>query len=96
MSRKEEDLFAHQDTLAQLHESLPLSDKLRFLHQIIREDFSFIDRLAIALFDEATDTLKTYTHSIEGDDSPIVAYEAPLGAAPSLRAIMQHRCPRLV
>ena len=54
MSQKEEDLFAHQDTLAQLHESLPLSDKLRFLHQIIREDFPFIDRLAIALFDEAT------------------------------------------
>jgi len=96
MPQKEEDLFTHQDALAQLHESLPLSDKLRFLHQLIREDFPFIDRLAIALFDEATDTLKTYTHSTEGDDSPIAAYEAPLGTAPSLRAIMQHRRPRLV
>ncbi len=93
---QQEDLFTHQDTLAQLHESLPLSDKLRFLHQIIREDFPFIDRLAIALYDEKTEMLKTYTHSTEGDDSPVVAYEAPLGAAPSLRAIMQHRRPRLV
>ena len=46
----QEDLFPHQDILAKLHESLPLSDKLRFLHQIIREDFPFIDRLSIALF----------------------------------------------
>ena len=96
MPQQEENLFTHQDTLAQLHEGLPLSDKLHFLHQIIREDFPFIDRLAIALYDEKTDTLKTYTHSTEGDDSPIAAYEAPLGAAPSLRAIMRHRRPRLV
>jgi formate dehydrogenase maturation protein FdhE len=92
MSQKEEDLFTHQDTLAQLHESLPLSDKLRFLHQIIREDFSFIDRLAIALLDEATDTLKTYTHSTEGDDSPIAAYETPLGAAPSCNIVARAWC----
>lgn len=96
MSQQEENLFTHQDTLALLHESLPLSDKLRFLHQIIREDFPFIDRLAIALYDEKTEMLKTYTHSTEGGDNPIVAYEAPLGTAPSLRSIMQQRRPRLV
>ncbi|MCX7184395.1 MAG: HD-GYP domain-containing protein [Nitrosospira sp.] len=91
----EEDLFPHQDILAQLHESLPLSDKLRFLHQVIREDFPFIDRLSIALFDEKTSMLKTYTHSTEGA-SPLAAYEAPLGAASSLREIMQRRRPRVV
>ena len=92
---QEEDLFPHQDILAQLHESLPLSDKLRFLHQVIREDFPFIDRLAIALFDEKTNMLKTYTHSTEGA-SPLVAYEVPLGAASSLREIIQRRRPRVV
>lgn len=96
MPQREEDLFTHQDTLAKLHESLPLSDKLRFVHQVIRQDFPFIDRLAIALFDPQTETLKTYTHSTEGDNSPVTAYEAPLGKAPSLRAIMKHRRPRLV
>ncbi len=94
--QKKENLFPHQDTLAKLHESLPLSDKLRFLHQIIREDFSFIHRLAIALFDEKTNTLKTYTHSTYGDGNPIAAYEVSLDTAPSLRTIMQHRRPRLV
>ena len=46
MTSEKEDLFPHQDVLAQLHENRPLSDKLSFLHQLIREDFPFIDRLA--------------------------------------------------
>ncbi len=89
---QQEDLFSHQDTLAKLHDSLPLSDKLRFLHQVIRQDFSFIDRLSIALLDEKTNLLKTYMHSTEGFD-PLPAYEVPLSAAPSLSEIMQHRRP---
>ena len=94
--QQDEDLFTHQDTLANLHENLPLTDKLEFLHQVIREDFPFIDRVAIALFDEKTEMLKTYTHSTEGNDSPITTYEAPLSSAPSLRTIIEHRRPRLV
>ncbi len=92
---QQKDLFSHQDTLAKLHDSLPLSDKLRFLHQVIRKDFPFVDRLSIALLDEKTNTLKTYTHSTEESD-PLTAYEVPLSAAPSLREIMQNRRPRLV
>lgn len=94
--QQKEDLFAHQDTLARLHENLPLSDKLSFIHQIILQDFPFISRLAIALHDEQTDMLKTYAHSTEGNDSPMVTYEAPLNAAPSLREIIEQRRPRLV
>ena len=59
MSSEKENLFSHQDTLAQLHENRPLSEKLGFLHRLIREDFPFIDRLAIALLDEKTGILKT-------------------------------------
>lgn len=94
--QQEKDLFTHQDTLANLHENLPLTEKLQFLHQVIREDFSFIDRLAIALFDEQTEMLKTYTHSTEGRDNPVTTYEAPLSGTPSLRTIIEHRRPRLV
>jgi HD-GYP domain-containing protein (c-di-GMP phosphodiesterase class II) len=96
MSSEKENLFSHQDTLAQLHENRPLSEKLGFLHQLIREDFPFIDRLAIALLDEKTGILKTYTHSTSEGKSPISAYETPLDTAPSLREIMQRRRPRLV
>ncbi|MBY0497988.1 MAG: HD domain-containing protein [Nitrosomonas sp.] len=94
--QSEEDLFTHQDTLANLHENLPLTEKLRFLHQTMRQDFPFIDRLAIALFDEKTEMLKTYTHSTEGNQNPVSTYEAPLSAAPSLLTIIEHRRPRLV
>jgi len=94
--QSEEDLFTHQDTLANLHENLPLTEKLRFLHQIMRQDFPFIDRLAIALYDKETEMLKTYTHSTEGNESPVTTYEAPLSAAPSLLTIIEHRRPRLV
>jgi len=93
--KQQEELFSHQDTLAKLHDSLPLSDKLRFLHQVIQQDFPFVDRLSIALLDEKTDILKTYTHSTK-DFDPLTAYEVPLSAAPSLREIMQHRRPRVV
>ncbi len=96
MTSKKEDLYSHQDALAQLHENQPLSDKLGFLHQLIREDFPFIDRLAIALLEEKTGILKTYTHSTTGGENPLIAYETPLESAPSLREIMQHRRPRLV
>ncbi|MCB1984709.1 MAG: HD domain-containing protein [Burkholderiales bacterium] len=94
--QQKEDLFAHQDTLARLHEDIPLSDKLSFIHQIILQDFPFVSRLAIALYDEQTEMLKTYAHSTEGNENPVVTYEAPLGAAPSLREIIEHRRPRLV
>ena len=93
---QQKDLFTHQDTLANLHENIPLTEKLRFLHQIIRQDFPFLDRLAIALFDEKTQILKTYTHSTDGNDSPVTTYEAPLSSAPSLHVIIAHRRPRLV
>ncbi|MBL8498034.1 HD domain-containing protein [Nitrosomonas sp. JL21] len=93
---QEEDFFTHQDTLANLHENLPLTEKLCFIHQVIRQDFPFIDRLAIALYDEKTEMLKTYTHSTEGSDNPVTTYEALLSSAPSLQAIIEHRHPRLV
>lgn len=93
--QQKKDLFAHQDTLAQLHESIPLTNKLNFIHKIILEDFPFINRLAIALYDEKTEILKTYAHSTEGDN-PVITYEAPLDEAPSLREIIEQRRPRLV
>lgn len=92
---QQEELFSHQDLLAKLHDNLPLSEKLRSLHQVICQDFPFIDRLSISLLDDKTNILKTYTHSTKGSD-PLTAYEAPLSAAPSLNEIIECRRPRLV
>ena len=64
--QSEQALFIHQDTLANLHENFPLTEKLRFLHQIIRQDFPFVDRLAIALFDEKTEIRITFRSAPTG------------------------------
>jgi len=92
---QQEKLFSHQDVLAKLHDNLPLSDKLRIIHQVIRQEFPFIDRLSISLLDDKTSILKTYTHSTIGSN-PLTAYEVPLSAAPSLSEIIKHRRPRIV
>lgn len=96
MLSAQENLFHHQDTLAKLHENNPLSDKLYFLHQLISEDFPFIERVSIALLDEKTSTLKTYTHSTAGGTAPLIAYEVSLDESPSLHEIIEKRRPRLV
>ena len=92
---QQKELFSHQDTLAKLHDNLPLSDKLGILHQVIRQDFPFIDHISISLLDEKTNVLKTYTQSTIGSN-PLTTYEIPLSEAPSLSEIIEHRCPRLV
>jgi HD-GYP domain-containing protein (c-di-GMP phosphodiesterase class II) len=92
---QQDELFSHQDTLAKLHDNLPLSDKLGIIHKIIRKDFPFIDRLSISLLDEKTNILKTYTQSTIGTN-PLTTYEVPLSEAPSLSEIIEHRRPRLV
>ena len=92
---QQEELFSHQDTLAKLHDNLPLSDKLGIIHKIIRKGFPFIDRLSISLLDEKTNILKTYTQSTIGTN-PLTTYEVPLSEAPSLSEIIEHRRPRLV
>ena len=93
--KQQEELFSHQDTLAKLHDSLPLSDKLHIIHQVIRQEFPFIDRLSVSLLDDKTNILKTYAHSTIGSN-PLTAYEVPLSAAPSLSEIIEHRRPRLI
>ncbi|MBI3773622.1 MAG: HD domain-containing protein [Gammaproteobacteria bacterium] len=88
-------LFEHVDTLGKLNQNLPLAEKLEFLHEILRGSYEFIDRISIALYDAKTETLKTYTHSSDGDN-PLPMYEAKLSDAPSLRQIIDQGKSRVV
>ena len=89
------DLFEHHDCLAALNDPLPLGQKLGLIHQTMQRQFDFIDRVAIALYDQLTDTLKTYTHSTDGNN-PLSKYETKLSGAPSLLEILKQRRPRVV
>jgi HD-GYP domain-containing protein (c-di-GMP phosphodiesterase class II) len=88
-------LFEHSDTLGKLNQNLPLAEKLAFLHEVLRGRHKFIDRIAIALYDAKTETLKTYTHSSDGTN-PLPMYEAKLSDAPSLRQIIDQGKSRVV
>jgi HD-GYP domain-containing protein (c-di-GMP phosphodiesterase class II) len=88
-------MFKHQDVLAALNQNRPLSDKLRTVHEQLRRQFAFIDRVAIATYDPQTDLVKTFIHS-SLDDNPLSNYQARLSEAESLREIVSTGRPRVV
>lgn len=88
-------MFDHQDTLEQLNQNLPLGEKLTSVHNSIRKQFDFIDRIAVAIYDHKTDMLKTYVHS-SGNAEPLTHYQSPLAKAPSLMEIIKQKKPRVV
>lgn len=90
-----EKTFFHDDTLSKLNEDVPLSDKFADVHRFVRGHMPFVARIAVALYDAATDTLKTFAHSSDGDN-PLPFYEARLSDSVSLREIVARRLPRVV
>ncbi len=89
------DFFNHQDTLSALDEPLPLGQKLSLIHNTLKRRYQFIDRVAISLYDQLTDTLKTYAHSTNKGD-PLSKYETKLTQTPSLLEILERKKPRVV
>jgi HD-GYP domain-containing protein (c-di-GMP phosphodiesterase class II) len=85
----------HRDFLERLNEQIPLRDKLVVAHQSVSELFPFIARIAVAIYDPETSLLKTYLHS-SGEDHPLENYQALIDDAPSLKAILEKRMPRVV
>ncbi len=90
-----EKLFFHQDALSKLNEDVPLSEKLSDVHRFVKSHMPFVARIAVALYDTATDTLKTFAHSTDGAN-PLPFYEARLGDSASLQELVQRRQPRIV
>lgn len=85
----------HRDILQSLNESGTLSDKLRAIHQRIRERHNFVDRIAVAMYDPKTDLLKTFLHS-SGPNDPLSRYQAKLGESRSLLEIRETHRPRVI
>jgi HD-GYP domain-containing protein (c-di-GMP phosphodiesterase class II) len=85
----------HEDALAALNQDIPLRAKLEAAHHAVQENFPFIARIAIALYDPQTHILKTYLHS-SGEDNPLENYETLLDNAPSLKRILAEGRPRVI
>ena len=82
-------------TLAPHAPSNDLTQQLEAVHELIRCRYPFVDRVALALYDSATDLLKTFVSS-NTDNDPLRRYETRLAQVPSLEALAQTRESRLV
>ena len=88
-------MFDHEDRLGSLDQDVNLALKVRTIHAALQDRFSFIQRIAAAVYDPATDVLQTFLHTGEGD-SPLTHYTTRLADAPSLREIIEKGRPRVV
>jgi HD-GYP domain-containing protein (c-di-GMP phosphodiesterase class II) len=87
--------FDHEDRLGSLNQNVNLVEKVRAIHAALRERFAFIRRIAAAVYDPGTDTLKTFLYTGE-DATPLAHYSARLTDAPSLQDIIDKGRPRVV
>jgi len=85
----------HQDILKQLNSKLPLQEKLIAIHKEIVVFFTFVDRIAIALYDNKSQIFKTYISS-SGQNTPLKHYESKLSDAPSLKEIIDSGKSRII
>ena len=89
------DQSGYLDILERLNKDQSLQEQLLTIHEAVQMFFSFIDRIAIALFDKDSKIFKTFLSS-SGDDVPLKHYESRMQNAPSLEGIIDSGKPRVV
>ena len=89
------DAFSHTDPLQKLGTNASVVEKLKLLHDFLKAQHPFIDRVAIALYDNSTDLLKTFIWSGD-EESPLSHYQSKLENSPSLIEIAESTNPRVV
>jgi HD-GYP domain-containing protein (c-di-GMP phosphodiesterase class II) len=91
----DQELYGHADALAALNRSASLEEKLAAIHEALFEQLEFVDRISVAAYDQATDTLKTFLASSPGRNE-LVRHEARLSGLASLMEILRTGRPRVV
>ncbi len=81
--------------LSHLNDHTNLSDKLQTLLDFIRQRHTFMNRIAVALYDESMDVIKTYIHATDGPN-PLPHYQTCLANSESLTQIKNDRKPRVL
>lgn len=87
------DLF--KGRLSELNKNLSLTEKLRFIHSVVRDCLGCVDRIAVVLYDPKTDLLKTFLHSSD-EDHPLAQYQAKLAESGSLLTVLRSGRARVV
>jgi len=82
--------------LAELDRSCSASEKLTIIHTQLQGKYPFVDRIAVTVYDDELDLLKTYIHSDRSGSNPLPLYQARLADVPALRKIKEEGMPRLI
>jgi HD-GYP domain-containing protein (c-di-GMP phosphodiesterase class II) len=72
-----------------------IKGQLREIHESLKRELPGIARVAVAIYDERTDALKTFVHSSDGEP-PFSHYEAKLKEVPALATLAAIRTPRII
>ncbi|UCE89026.1 MAG: HD domain-containing protein [Pseudomonadota bacterium] len=88
-------MLFRNDPLDKLNRRLPLAEKLRHIHDALSRRHSFVDRIAVALYDAKINSVKTFAHS-SGTAQPLAHYETGIENAASLKEIIDKGQPRVV
>lgn len=80
---------SRNDVLITLNQSDSLAEKLVHLHQVVRDLHPQITRVSIALYDKATDKVRTFTYS--GKETPLNHYQSTLSKCHSLNQLAEIR-----
>lgn len=87
--------MARQDALQLLGEAVGLPARMDLLYQTLRQRHPVIHRVAVALFDSGSSSLRTYVYA--GDqDSPLMHYESAVAQAPELAKLLESRQARVI
>ena len=85
----------YRDTLENLNRHMPLKEKLVTAHESMRQQFPFIARVAVTLYDPQTKILKTYLHSGENQEQ-LENYQELIDNSPALKALLDKGIPRVI
>lgn len=87
--------FERHSLFNQIDRYETLTDKTGYIHSVLREHYPFIDRIAVAKYEERCKLLKTYVSSTDGA-TPLSFYQVRLDDVPSLQRIMERREARVM
>lgn len=83
------------DPYRSLGEPMTFIGRLEHLYRVLREHYEGVHRFALALYDEADQTVSSFIYESD-DGSPLVGYSQPLENAPSLSLLAREQAVRVV
>lgn len=85
----------HPDWLSELNGKISVSEKIGFLHRMVGQQYDFIHRIGVAIYDAKIDLLKTFAHSSDSEN-PLPLYQSKLREARSLYRMSLNGKPRVI